>query len=62
MPDDPKPNPHPQRKRWVQVMNSFDYAEAKKKADAVKGKIRKRPNGSFDVLVGTDVKAAKEKE
>jgi hypothetical protein len=51
-------NPHPQRKKWVTTLATQIYAEARAKADAVKGsKIRHRPNGTFEVRVGTEVKA-----
>jgi hypothetical protein len=60
MDDDKKPNPHPQRMRWTTVLSTKMFEEARKKADAVKGKVRARPDGTFDVRVGTEVRADKD--
>jgi hypothetical protein len=52
----------PQKMKWTTVQSSDSYTEARAKADAVKGKVRKRPSGKFDVRVGQEVKAAKPQE
>lgn len=49
----------PQKMRWTTVFSSTDFTEARCKADAVKGKVRARPSGKFDVRVGTEVRADK---
>jgi hypothetical protein len=60
MSDEKKINPHPQKMKWTTVLSTPDFAVARAKADAVKGKVKRRPNGTFDVRVGVAVKEAKE--
>ncbi len=57
--DDANPNPHPQRMRWTTVLSTRMFEEARAKADAVKGKVKARPDGTFDVRVGTEVRPDK---
>lgn len=55
-----KVNPYPQRMKWSTTLTTQSYAEARAKADACLGsKVRRRPNGTFEVRVGTEVKTAK---
>lgn len=54
-----KLNKTPQKMQWSTVMTTPDFAVARAKADAVKGKVKRRPGGKFDVRVGTKVKAEK---
>lgn len=61
MNDEKKTNPHPQKMRWTTVLSTPDFATARAKADATQGaKIKRRPNGTFDVRTGVPVKEAKE--
>jgi hypothetical protein len=41
--------------KWVTVMTTDDFSTARAKADQVKGKVKARPSGKFDVRVGTEV-------
>ena len=52
----------PQKMKWTTAATFDNFAEARGKADAVKGKVKARPNGRFDVRVGQEVKAAKDQE
>jgi TRAP-type mannitol/chloroaromatic compound transport system substrate-binding protein len=47
----------PAKMKWTTLMTTDDFTIARAKADAVKGKVKKRPNGKFDVRVGQPVKA-----
>lgn len=51
-----------QKMKWTTAATFDNFAEARARADAVKGKVKKRPNGKFDVRVGQEVKAAKPQE
>lgn len=60
--DDEKKPVAVQKMRWI-VSATFDtFAEARSKADAVKGKVRRRPSGKFDVMVGTEVRGKTDQE
>lgn len=50
----------PQKMKWTTVMTTDDFATARAKADAVKGKVKARPSGKFDVRVGTEVHVKEE--
>ena len=50
----------PQKMHWVTVFSTTSFTEARAKADAVKGKVRARPSGKFDVRVGTEVRPDKD--
>jgi predicted HicB family RNase H-like nuclease len=59
---DEKVDKTPAKMKWTTCLTTDDFTTARAKADAVKGKVRKRPNGKFDVRVGTEVRAAKAAE
>lgn len=47
-----------QKMKWSAILTTDDYTTARAKADTVKGKVKLRPNGKFEVRVGTPVKPA----
>jgi hypothetical protein len=49
-----------QKLKWTTVMTTDDFTIARAKADAVKGKVKARPSGKFDVRVGTEVHVKEE--
>jgi predicted HicB family RNase H-like nuclease len=50
-----QPDKTVQKMKWVTVMTTDDFSTARAKADQVKGKVKARPSGKFDVRVGTEV-------
>lgn len=50
----------PQKMKWTTLATFTDFTEARAKADAVKGKVKRRPNGKFEVRVGTEVRPDKD--
>jgi hypothetical protein len=57
--DENKTDKTPAKMKWSTVATFANFVEARSKADAVKGKVKARPDGTFDVRVGTETKAAK---
>ncbi len=45
----------PQKLQWRTILTADDFTTARAKADAVKGKVKRRPNGKFEVRIGTKV-------
>jgi hypothetical protein len=60
--DEDKVNKTPQKMKWTTVMTTADFHEARAKADAVQGKVKRRPSGKFEVRVGSEVKATKNEQ
>jgi predicted HicB family RNase H-like nuclease len=50
-----QPDKTVQKMKWTTVMTTDDFSTARAKADAVKGKVKARSSGKFDVRVGTEV-------
>lgn len=52
----------PAKMKWTTCLTTDDFTTARAKADQIKGKVWKRPNGKFDVQVGQPVKANEKAE